>query len=345
MRISEFPESFSIAGRTVGDGTPCYVIAEAGISHFGDLEKAKRLVDLAANAGCDAVKFQHYSTDILVGPSARDWRERLRSKEISDEEILQIKQHCDKIGMVFLCTGHEERALEFLVREAAVPAIKIGSGEIENWPYLEIAAGYEIPVILSTGMYTLQQVTEAVGILKSNGCPSLAVLHCVTNYPAEPATVNLSSMSQIRQIFSGPVGYSDHTMGHAIPMAAVALGAELLEKHLTIDVNVPNAQDWKVSVTPDSLPRFMRELRSVEAARGGWEKAPSTAEKESISWARKSITARQDIKSGHIITNADVVCQRPGTGMPPTRLTEVLGAKAVNDILAGTILSPEMFIS
>ena len=152
-------------------------------------------------------------------------------------------------------------------------------------------------------------------------------------------------MSQIRKVFAGPVGYSDHTTGHAIPMAAVALGAELIEKHLTIDVNVPNAQDWKVSVTPDTLPRFMRELRSVEAARGGWEKAPSTAEKESISWARKSITASRDIKIGQVVTDADVVCQRPGTGMPPTRLAEVLGAKAADDIPAGTMLSLDMLVS
>ena len=345
MKTSKFPESFSIAGRTIGNDTPCYVIAEAGISHFGDVEKACRLVDLAANAGCDAVKFQHYSTDVLVGPSAPDWRERLRSKEISDEDILRIKRHCDKRGMVFLCTGHEERALEFLVREAGVPAIKIGSGEIENWPYLEIAAGYQLPVILSTGMYTLQQVTEAVDILKSNGCPSLAVLHCVTNYPAAPATVNLNAMSQIRKVFTGPVGYSDHTIGHAIMMAAVALGAQLIEKHLTIDVNVPNAQDWKVSVTPDTLPLFMNDLRSVEAARGGWEKRPSVAEEESISWARKSITARQSIKTGQIVTSTDIVCQRPGTGMPPTQLNKVLGARAAKDIPEGTMLSPDMLIS
>ena len=345
MTTSEFPKKFPIADRIIGIDSPCYVIAEAGISHFGDLGKAERLVELAANSGCDAVKFQHYSTDLLVGPSAPDWRERLRSKEISDEAILQIKRHCDTCGIVFLCTGHEERALEFLVQEVGVPAIKIGSGEIENWPYLEAAAGYEIPVILSTGMYTLRQVREAVSILKTNGCPSLAVLHCVTSYPAEPATINLSAMDQIRQVFSGPVGYSDHTLGHTIPIAAVALGAELIEKHLTIEVDVPNAQDWKVSVTPDTLPVFMRELRAVESARGGWEKRPSVAEENSISWARKSITARRLIREGQVLSKSDIVCQRPGTGMPPNQLSEVLGTKAANDIPAGTMLSPHMLIS
>ena len=345
MRISEFPRTFSIAGRSLGKENPCYVIAEAGISHFGDLAKAEKLVDLAVEAECDAVKFQHYSTDTLVGPSAPDWRERLRSKEISDEDILRIKRYCDKRGIVFLCTGHEEKALDFLVREVEVPAIKIGAGEIENWPYLEVAAGYEKPVILSTGMYTLQQVSEAVGILISNGCPSLAVLHCVTNYPADPATVNLSALDQIRQVFSGPVGYSDHTIGHTIPIAAVALGAEVIEKHLTIDVDVPNAQDWKVSVTPSTLPIFMKELRTVEAALGGWEKRPSAAEKQSMSWARKSITARRHIKMGQLLTKADLVCQRPGTGIPPTQLSKLLGTKATTDIPEGTMLSPQMLAS
>ncbi len=342
---SSFAKQFEIAGKRIGGGAPCFVIAEAGVNHFGDVQKAKALVDMARSAGCDAVKFQHFSTDLLVGPSAPDWRERLRSKELSNESILEIRDYCSARQIIFLCTGHEEQALEFLVTKAEVSAIKVGSGEIENEPYLAQVGSYAIPVILSTGMYTLEQVRWAMEILRNAGCRELAILHCVTSYPTDPATVNLAAMSQIRGFFEGPVGYSDHTEEHHIPLAAVALGAQVLEKHITIDVDVPNAQDWRVSATPDSLPSFMRALRDVEAARGGWEKAPSGAELESIQWARKSLTFTRAMAEGAVVAREDLVCQRPGTGLPGSRMTQVVGRRLRRSVGAGAMVSLDMFTS
>lgn len=340
--LSAFSTVIDIAGRKVGPGHPCLIIAEAGVNHFGDMGKAHALIDLAVSAGADVVKFQHYSADLLVGPSAPGWRERLRTKELTDSQILDLKRYCDRRGIVFMCTGHDERALDFLDRTAEVPAFKVGSGEIENWPSLEAMARRGKPVILSTGMYTLNQIADAVAALAKGGCRQLAVLHCVTAYPADPGDINLAAMAQIRGIFPGPVGYSDHTAGTAVPLAAVALGAHVIEKHITLDRDVPNAQDWKVSCDPTNFARFVADIREVEAARGGGVKTPSEAELSSVLWARKSLTAAHDIAAGQKIAPEDLVAQRPGDGIPPSRLAEVVGRSARHTIAMGSKIVLDM---
>jgi N,N'-diacetyllegionaminate synthase len=200
-----FPATFSIGERRVGLGAPCLVIAEAGVNHFGSMEKAFRLVDMAAEAGADVFKIQHFYTDRLIGPSAPDWRDRMRPKELSEQNVRRIKEYCDKCGILFLCTPHDDWALRFLHEELDIPAIKVGSGEVENWPFLKQVAACAKPVILSTGMYRMEQIAHAAAVLEDGGCPALAVLHCVTSYPAPPNTVNLRVMDAIRRIFSGPV--------------------------------------------------------------------------------------------------------------------------------------------
>lgn len=337
-----FPPSFSIAGRQVGGGAPCLVIAEAGVNHFGSLDKAFQLVDLAVAAKADVVKFQHYRADRLVGPSAPDWRERLRTKELSDADILKIRDHCQARGILFMCTGHDEEALDFLDRQAGVAAFKVGSGEVENWPSLAALAKRGKPIILSTGMYRMEQIAKACAVIAEAGGRELAVLHCVTSYPTDPADVNLAVMAEIRSFFGGPVGYSDHTAGTAVPLAAVALGAEVIEKHITIDRDVPNAQDWKVSCDPSNLARFVADIREVEAARGGAAKRLAAAEEQSVLWARKSLTAARDIAEGEVISAAMLVAQRPGDGIPPSRLGEVEGRRAARAIAAGTKLGFHM---
>lgn len=337
--MMDFPRHIEIAGRRIGPGEPCYIIAEAGVSHFGDMDKAWRLIDLALSSHADAFKTQHYHTDRLVGPSAPDWRERLRSKELPDEAIRAMQDRCQKSGIPFLCTAHDEIALDFLAKDLEVPAFKIGSGEVENWPFLAKIAQLGKPIMLSTGMYSIEQIREAIHILHDNGCTALAVLHCVTNYPANPIQVNLHVMSQIREFFSGPVGYSDHTAGTAIPLAAVALGADILEKHITLDRDIPNAQDWKVACDPSNLASFVAEVRAVEAARGGDPKTVSEEERHSLLWARKSITAAQDIQVGSVIEESMLLAQRPGTGIPPSELEKVLGSKTKIQLARGTLLT------
>ncbi len=340
--LSRLPASFDIAGVRVGEGAPCLVIAEGGVNHFGELDKAFQLIDLAADCGADVFKTQHYRTDRLVGPSAPDWRDRLRPKELPDEAIRRMQERCDQRNIMFLCTPHDDLALDFLDRELDVPAFKIGSGEVDNWPYLAAIARRGKPIILSTGMYEIAQIREAARVIADAGCSALAILHCVTSYPADPSTINLGVMDQIRAFFPGPVGYSDHTAGTAVPLAAVAMGAKIIEKHITIDRDVPNAQDWKVSCDPSNLARFVADIREVEAALGGAPKTLSEAERGSIAWARKSLTATRAIAAGTAIDAAMLLAQRPGTGIAPSQLGAVLGRRARRDIAAGAVLTPDM---
>ena len=340
--MSGFPTHFEIEGRRIGPGEPCYVIAEAGVSHFGEIEKAYQLIDLTVSARADIFKTQHYYTDRLVGPSAPEWRERLRTKELPDEAIRLMQRRCRERGVPFLCTPHDDLAIEFLDNELSVPAFKIGSGEVENWPFLARIAKSGKPAILSTGMYEIAQIRDAIKVMQDNGCPALAVLHCVTSYPADAALINLKVMDRIREFFPGPVGYSDHTEGTAVPLAAVALGADIVEKHITIDRDVPNAQDWKVSCDPSNFARFIADVREIEKARGGGPKVLSEAERKSMLWARKSLTAAVDIPAGTKIAASMLLAQRPGSGLPGSRIGELIGKAARRDIPAGTIVSPDL---
>lgn len=336
--LSGFPTHIEIAGRKIGPGEPCYVIAEAGVSHFGEMEKAYQLIQMAVDAKADVFKTQHYSTELLVGPSAADWRERLKSKELPDEAILLMQKRCDEIGIPFLCTPHEEKALNYLNEILGVPAIKIGSGEIGNWPFLSRIAACKKPVILSTGMYKIQDIKDAISVLSDGGCRELAILHCVTSYPADSEMVNLRVMDQIRSFFSGPVGYSDHTVGTAVPLAAVALGANIVEKHITIDLNVPNAQDWKVSCHPGNFSNFIADIRAIEKSLGDGKKVITDKEEASKAWAKKSITVFKRIKKGEVITLDKIIIQRPGLGLDGSFLNAVIGRKAKCDLKVGEIL-------
>jgi N-acetylneuraminate synthase/N,N'-diacetyllegionaminate synthase len=340
--VKDFPRHIEVAGRRIGPGEPCYVIAEGGVSHFGQMAKARQLIDMAKDGGADVYKTQHYRTDRLVGPSAPDWRERLRSKEMPDAAIGEMQAYCCERQVPFLCTPHDEEALEFLDKVLDIPAFKIGSGEVENWPFLANVARRGKPMIVSTGMYRIDQIKDMIKVVADNGCTQLAILHCVTSYPADPSLINLKVMDQIREFFTGPVGYSDHTEGTAVPLAAVALGADIIEKHITIDRDVPNAQDWKVSCDPSNFARFVADIRAIEQARGGGPKVLTEYEQRSILWARKSLTAAVDIPAGATITENMLIAQRPGSGMPASRLSELLGRQAAGPIACGELLRPEM---
>lgn len=339
----QFPSHIQIGERRIGPGEPCYVIAEGGVSHFGQMDKARQLIDMAVAAGADVFKTQHYKTNLLIGPAAPEWRERLQSKEMPDAAIGAMQAYCSQRSIPFLCTPHDELALDFLDIKLKIPAFKVGSGELENWPFLANVGRRGKPVILSTGMHEIEQIKAAVKVLADSGCKQLAILHCVTSYPAPPYLINLQVMNQIREFFPGPVGYSDHTEGTAVCLAAAALGADIIEKHITIDKDVPNAQDWKVSCDPANFPGFVADIRTIEMARGGAPKKIGNEERLSIQWARKSLTAREAIPRGTLLTAEKVVNQRPGTGISPARLQDLLGRHALRDIAAGEMLSLEMF--
>lgn len=339
----EFSKSFTIGNCGIGQDLPVFIVAEAGVAHFGSVEKARALVDLAVTAKADAVKFQVFRTSELVSRESKEWIERLRPKELPFEAFQTIEAYCREKGIIFFATAHDEPSLEFL-DSLDVPVYKIGSGEVGNWPFLKKIVSRNKPVILSTGMYTMEELSEALAIFAEAGNPDVAVLHCVTQYPTPPSEVNLLAMKTIRENFDVIVGYSDHTQGFHFPLAAVSLGAQVVEKHITLDFNVPNAQDWKVSCGPEQLPIMVKQIRDIEAGLGSGVKAPGEAERLSLSWARKSLVAVRDISQGEVITPGMLSAKRPGNGISPAHMDEVIGKKAKLNIQKDTAIQWEQLL-
>ena len=338
--MTRFNRQFDIDGRSVGEGCPVYVIAEAGVAHFGSEDKALRLVDLAADAGADAVKFQVFDVEELISRELPDWKRRLGSRQLPYDSFRRIQAHCRDRGITFFATAHDEPSLDFL-HGIEVPVFKIGSGEVGNWPYLRRIAGLGKPVILSTGMYSLDQIGEALSVMAEAGARDLALLHCVTLYPTPPENAVLGSIRMMQDRFDPVIGYSDHTRGYHIPLAAVALGARVIEKHISLDFDVPDAQDWKVSCGPEDLGLFISQLREIEAALGDRSDAPAGAELESLAWASKSLVLMHDVPAGTVLGPGDLRSKRPGSGIPPSRQDEVIGRPVTVDLTQDTVIKWE----
>jgi len=343
-----------IGSRAIGPGAPCYLIAEAGVNHNGRLDLALELVDAAARSGADAVKFQTFNAERVTtreAPKAIYQKETtgaeesqldmLRKLELSDDAHREIQAHCRHKGILFLSTPFDEQSADFL-DELSVPAFKIPSGEITNLSFLEHVARKGKPMIVSTGMSSLAEVASAVAVVRALGNPDLALLHCVSAYPADAADANLRAMQTMATAFDVPVGFSDHTLGLDVALAAVALGACVLEKHFTLDRNLPGP-DHRASLEPGELRALVQGTRAVEAALGHGRKEPVPCEADVAMVSRKSIVSAIDIPAGTRVTRELLVMKNPGTGWPPSMLHEVVGRVAAADIPADTILTAEMF--
>lgn len=330
-------KAFTIAHRAVGEGAAVFIIAEAGVAHFGSLKRAFELVDLAVEAGADAVKFQIFRTNELISSVSPEWRNRMQAKELSTKDFWEIKHYCATKGIPFLATAHDEPSLGEL-DDLDVPAYKIGSGEVKNWQFLGKVAGRGKPVILSTGMYTLKDISKALEVIAQTGNPDLAILHCVTAYPTPPNEVNLLAIKTIRETFDAVTGYSDHTVGYHFPLAAVTLGAKIIEKHITLDFDIPNAQDWKVSCGPENLHLMVSEIREIEAGLGTGVKEPGSTEQKSLDWARKSLVAAYDILPGEVLTSEKIKFKRPGTGIMPADAEKVIGRRVRVEIQRDSLI-------
>jgi|ERR1700674_225541 len=313
-----------------------FIIAEAGVNHNGSLDMALRLVDAAKASGADAVKFQTFRADRLATRSAHKapYQERTTANSESQFEMLQrleldaaahqyLIDHCRKIGIQFLSSPFDTQSADLLAT-MDVPLYKIPSGEITNLPFLQHLARKRRPVILSTGMSTLGEVEEAVYVLLTAGASQLTLLHCVTEYPAPYAEVNLRAMLTLKAAFGLPVGYSDHTPGIDIAIAAVALGAEIIEKHFTLDRSLPGP-DHAASLEPDELRQMVVSIRHVEAALGTGIKAPAPCELPNLSVARKSVVAARSLPAGHQLATGDLDIKRPGNGLAPKLLPALIG--------------------
>lgn len=321
-----------------------YIIAEAGVNHNGQLDLALELCDAAKEAGADCVKFQTWQTGKIVtreaekatyqsentGDAEESQFDMLKKLELSFEDFQLVKKHCEEIGIDFLSTPDEEESLAFLMNELNLPLIKIGSGEVTNIPYLRQMASYGKPVILSTGMANLAQVATAYDTLLAAGAPSVAILHCTTNYPCPKNEVNLRAMLTMKEAFKCKVGYSDHTMGVEVPVAAVALGAEIIEKHFTLDCNM-EGPDHKASLEPRELKYMVDCIRNIEIALGDGIKRPNASEVEISKVVLKSIVAKVPVKKGEMLTSGKITIKRAGSGIPATYWDMIVGTQALHD--------------
>lgn len=339
-----------LGGREVGAGHPCFVIAEAGVNHNGDLTRAIALVDVAADAHADAVKFQTFSAARLAtrdAPkaayqqeatnSAESQYEMLAKLELSADDHRALMRRCTEREIMFLSTPFDEHSADLLA-ELGVAAFKTPSGELNNLPYLEHVASFGKPTVVSTGMATLGEVEAAVGAM---GKTPIALLHCVSNYPATAEVVNLRAMETLARAFRVPVGYSDHTLGLDVALASVALGACVLEKHFTLDRALPGP-DHRASLEPGELRALLVSIRTIESALGDGRKIPAASERATADVARKSLVAAEDIAAGALLSDAHVVAMRPGTGLPPALRAHVVGRRSRVAIASGTVISWEM---
>lgn len=322
------------------------IIAEAGVNHNGSMETAKRLIDAAAMAGVDYVKFQSFKADKLVCKSAKkaDYQklnlkdnndsqfEMLKKLELSEEDHLELIDYCNKNGIKFLSTGFDTDSIDFL-DQLDMPFFKIPSGEITNKPFLQHIARKGKPVIISTGMADITEIKDALEVLTNEGVAktNITVLHCNTEYPTPMKDVNLKAMLHIQKEFDVNIGYSDHTLGIEVPIAAVALGATVIEKHFTLDRNLPGP-DHPASLEPDELKAMVQAIRNIELAlSGSGKKELSNSEKKNVNVARKSIVAAKLINKGDFFTAENLTMKRPGNGISPMQWDNIIGKKATRD--------------
>lgn len=320
-----------------------FIIAEAGVNHNGSIELAKKLIDKGAEAGVDAVKFQSFKADKLVTINAEkaDYQkanmenntdnqyEMIKKLELDYGKHEELMDYATDKGVMFLSSAFDLDSIDLLV-DLDLSVFKIPSGEITNLPYLIKIAKTEKPIILSTGMASMGEIEAAIEVLKENGSTEITVLHCNTEYPTPMGDVNLTAMNTIKDAFQVKVGYSDHTLGIEVPIAAVALGAEVIEKHFTLDKTM-DGPDHKASLEPSELKEMVRSIRNIEMALGNGIKTPTASEKKNKPIARKSIVAKASIHAGEVYSEENVDIKRPGTGISPMLWDEIIGSTANKD--------------
>ncbi len=321
------------------------IIAEAGVNHNGDLSLARKLIDVAADSGVDYVKFQTFNSKKLVSKQAKKANyqientnnhsesqlEMLQRLELSKEDHYELVSYCLNRGIKFLSTGFDLESLDFLSK-LGMDLFKVPSGELTNLPYLRKIGSMGKPVIISTGMSEMQEIEDALNIIEKAGTRrnDITILHCNTEYPTPMEDVNLMAMNTIGRNFNTPIGYSDHTLGIEVPIAAVALGATVIEKHFTLDKSM-EGPDHKASLDPDELKAMVRGIRNIEVSLGSGIKIPSKSESKNKDIARKSIVAAKEILKGAIFTEENLTVKRPGTGISPMKWDDIIGTVATKN--------------
>lgn len=354
--VTRWEEGFAIGTRRIGGGAPTFVIAEAGVNHNGDLDLARQLVDVAAAAGADAVKFQTFRADQLVTAGAPKAAYQAAQDTAPESQLAMLQRlempgtwypeliaRCEAAGLVFLSTPFEHQSADAL-RALGMAAYKVPSGELTNLPFLAYLARFGQPMIVSTGMAVLDEVDAALETIRRAGDPPVVLLHCVSRYPTPIDEANVRAMVTLAQAFGVPVGYSDHTEGIEAPLAAVALGAVVIEKHVTVDRTLPGP-DHRASLEPAALADMVQRVRLVERALGTGAKQPSAQERETAAVARKSLVLARAVPAGHLLHGDDLTIRRPGTGLPPSAFAMVVGRRVARALPADHLLSADDLVA
>lgn len=348
-------EPLKIGKTVIDESSPCYIIAEAGVNHNGDLDTALKLVRMARKIGADCVKFQTFKAGSVITKNApkanyqlevtdkqESQFEMLQKLELSWDEYRLIVAECNKEGITFLSTPYNEEDADFLI-ELNVPAFKIASGQIVEFAFLEHVARYKKPMILSTGMATLAEIYEAVSVIRSAGNDQLVVLQCTTNYPSLSEDANILAMNSMRDALNVWQGYSDHIEENYACYAAVTLGARIIEKHFTLDRNMPGP-DHKASLNPTQFQELIQGIRKIETVLGSPVKTPSSREVENMEGMRRSIVLKQSLKKGEVITKENMVFKRPATGLSPKRKNELIGKRVTVNVPCDIPLKESMIL-
>lgn len=346
-------------GHEIKNFGPPYIIAEIGANHNGDMDLARRLIDAAQQAGCHAAKFQSWSKESIFSRKTYednyfledDYRDRtdysleqiVEAFSVSEEELRLLKAHCDEVGITFCCTPFSSREVDFLVDELGVEFLKIASMDCNNYPFLDTIARKNVPAILSTGLSAMHEIERAVAVFENAGNRDLVILHCVAQYPPKPDNVNLNNIDMLRDSYPDyPVGFSDHTLGTAVPLAAIAKGACVIEKHFTLDKEM-FGWDHKVSATPDEMAEIVEQGNAIVRALGSYNRVVTEDDLVKRTAFRRSIVAARKIPTGKTIERADLDFKRPGTGIPPENLDSIIGRAAKRDIEFDSMLASEDF--
>lgn len=333
-----------IGDRFIGEGEPCFIIAEAGVNHNGSIELAKKMIDAAKNAGADAIKFQTWKTEniILKDVEMAEYQKRniksgesqfemLKKLELPYEWHFELKEYAEKLGLIFFSTMEDRESVDFLIKELKIPLIKVGSGDLTNYPLLKHSARFSIPMILSTGMATISEIDEAVRTVLNEGNKDIILLQCTTQYPCPYEDVNLRAMLSLKEAFKTVVGFSDHSLGIECAVAAVSLGAKYIEKHFTLDRNLPGP-DHKSSLEPEEFKRMVTAIRNTENALGDGIKRPMSSELKNKRIVTRKIVAARDIKKSEVLNEENVTFKRANEGLTANYYKLIEGKKAKKTI-------------
>lgn len=348
--ILKMPETIQIANKTIGKNQPCFIIAEAGSNHNGSLELAKQLVDKAVESGADAVKFQTFTAEGIVThqtPKAEyqkkdadpeeSYFELLKKLELTKDEFKELQHYCNEKGIIFFSCPHSNKWSVDVLHELDVPVYKVGSGDVTNFPFLEYVASKGKPIIMSVGMATMEEVQEALAVMKKAGNEQIIVLQCTSTYPTPVENVNMNAMKTLKKETGMIVGYSDHTQSLNVPVLAIGMGAEVYEKHYTLDKSM-EGPDHAMSMDPQELKEIVKRIREAESALGTAERKPYPGEEEIAKVARKSVVTIKEIKAGETITAEMLDVKRPGTGLHSRNYYQIVGKKATRDLQADQLL-------